>query len=156
MTPALIAPPHERPKCPVCGKISYSREGIHPQCAVHRADAKLRLIEKAKRDAEAAAVQAAGLNQLPGTSQLSHPLTGAPPMQEIPDRSIDQQVSQKLSSRGINSPCQVSVNTRRGEVTLSGLVQHPHQKNAAVQAANSVTGVKRVIDNLTIKPVVRY
>ena len=77
-------------------------------------------------------------------------------MQEVPDRTIDQQVTQKLSSRGIGSPCQVSVSSRRGEVTLSGHVQHSHQKNAAVQAANSVMGVKRVIDNLKIKAVVRY
>lgn len=77
-------------------------------------------------------------------------------MQEIPDRTLDQQVAQKLSNRGINSPSQVTVQTRRGEVTLSGIVQYPHQKNAAVQAATSVMGVKRVIDNLTVKPVVRY
>jgi osmotically-inducible protein OsmY len=77
-------------------------------------------------------------------------------MQKVPDRTIDQQITQKLSGRGINSPCQVTVQTRRGEVTLSGVVQHPHQKNAAVQAANAVLGVRRVIDNLTIKAVVRY
>ncbi|HZL88215.1 MAG TPA: BON domain-containing protein [Pirellulaceae bacterium] len=77
-------------------------------------------------------------------------------MQQIPDRTIDQQVAQKLSNRGINSPSQVTVQTRRGEVTLSGLVQYPHQKNSAVQVANSVMGVRRVIDNLTVKPVVRY
>ncbi|MEO1999894.1 MAG: hypothetical protein ABGZ17_32020 [Planctomycetaceae bacterium] len=26
--------------CPVCGEISYSRAGVHPQCAVLQADAK--------------------------------------------------------------------------------------------------------------------
>ena len=26
------------PACPVCGKPSYSRGGVHPQCAVARAD----------------------------------------------------------------------------------------------------------------------
>lgn len=77
-------------------------------------------------------------------------------MADIPDRTIDQQVTQKLSSRGINSPSQVTVQTRRGEVTLSGVVQHPHQKNSAVQVANSVMGVRRVIDNLTVKAVTRY
>ena len=77
-------------------------------------------------------------------------------MTEVPDRTIDQQVAQKLSTRGISSPCQVTVQTRRGEVTLSGMVQHPHQKNAAVQVATSVMGVRRVIDNLTVKAVVRY
>jgi hypothetical protein len=25
--------------CPICGERSYSREGIHPQCAVKQADA---------------------------------------------------------------------------------------------------------------------
>jgi hypothetical protein len=29
-----------RPACPVCGQTSYSREGIHPQCAVKQADDK--------------------------------------------------------------------------------------------------------------------
>ena len=77
-------------------------------------------------------------------------------MQDIPDRTIDQQVAQKLSSRGVNSPSQVTVSTRRGEVTLSGVVQFAHQKNAAVQAANSVMGVRRVIDNLSVKLVTRY
>jgi hypothetical protein len=34
--PKLIGPP--RAVCPVCGTTSYSRGGIHPQCAVARAD----------------------------------------------------------------------------------------------------------------------
>jgi len=29
-----------RPVCPVCGQTSYSRAGIHPQCAVKQADDK--------------------------------------------------------------------------------------------------------------------
>ncbi len=155
MTPTLTAPVRERPKCPVCGKFSYSSAGIHPQCAANRASAKQRVIDKAKREAEEAAATAAGLNPL-ADDHSSQSFPGVLQMQEIPDRTIDQQVTQKLSTRGLSSPCQVSVSTRRGEVTLSGLVQHPHQKNAAVQAANSVMGVKRVIDNLTVKAVVRY
>ena len=53
MTPALIAPPRERPMCPVCGKIAYSAAGIHPQCAVTHHDAKLRRLRPDKK-AEAA------------------------------------------------------------------------------------------------------
>jgi hypothetical protein len=34
--PAFIAV--KPPACPVCGKPSYSRGGVHPQCAVARAD----------------------------------------------------------------------------------------------------------------------
>lgn len=29
-----------KPLCPVCGHVSYSSAGIHPQCAVHTADLK--------------------------------------------------------------------------------------------------------------------
>lgn len=37
-SPILDVP--ERPHCPVCGEVSYSRGGIHPQCAQTQADEK--------------------------------------------------------------------------------------------------------------------
>lgn len=43
--------------CPICGKRSYSRDGIHPQCAVHQADAPRRerlAAEKKVRDQQKA------------------------------------------------------------------------------------------------------
>lgn len=49
--PLYVAKP--RPLCPVCGQPSYSRAGVHPQCAQDRAD-KVRMEQvKAKRDSEA-------------------------------------------------------------------------------------------------------
>ena len=36
-----------RSNCPVCGKPSYSATGLHPQCAVARADAISRAVLKA-------------------------------------------------------------------------------------------------------------
>ena len=38
-TRPLYAPPF-RKHCPVCGEISYSAAGIHPQCAVQQAEAQ--------------------------------------------------------------------------------------------------------------------
>lgn len=38
--PVPIGTQSRRPLCPVCGQTSYSREGIHPQCAVKQADDK--------------------------------------------------------------------------------------------------------------------
>lgn len=32
----LYTPVAQRPLCPVCGETSYSRQGIHPQCAEKR------------------------------------------------------------------------------------------------------------------------
>lgn len=42
--------------CPICGQVSYSRGGIHPQCAVQQADEpralRLRVARKVAADAE--------------------------------------------------------------------------------------------------------
>jgi hypothetical protein len=37
--PIPLLPESNGHPCPVCGKKSYSRAGIHPQCAVKQADA---------------------------------------------------------------------------------------------------------------------
>jgi hypothetical protein len=39
--------------CPVCGKRSYSREGVHPQCAVTQADAPRKIRLAAEKKAKA-------------------------------------------------------------------------------------------------------
>ena len=38
--PLPLQSPAQRQRCPVCGEPSYSRAGIHPQCAQRQADAK--------------------------------------------------------------------------------------------------------------------
>jgi osmotically-inducible protein OsmY len=68
------------------------------------------------------------------------------------DAALTQQVNNKLASRGIRSPCHVGVQTQDGNVTLSGTVRYAHQKGAAVQVTAGVTGVRRVIDQLTVRP----
>lgn len=45
--------------CPVCGVASYSRDGIHPQCAQKQADAPR--VAKIKADTKLAEKVAAGL-----------------------------------------------------------------------------------------------
>jgi osmotically-inducible protein OsmY len=40
-------------------------------------------------------------------------------------------------------------------VTLSGNVQYAHQKGAAVNAISGMDGVRRVIDQMTVKPAVK-
>ena len=51
-TPIVIEP--DSRKCPICGKPSYSRGGIHPQCAVTQADSprKMELAAQKKALAE--------------------------------------------------------------------------------------------------------
>ncbi len=66
------------------------------------------------------------------------------------DKVISQQVNRQLVKQGVSWPSKVHVETRSGEVTLSGSVQYFHQKQAAVGAAIGVTGVRRVVDELII------
>ncbi|MCI0358318.1 MAG: BON domain-containing protein [Planctomycetaceae bacterium] len=66
------------------------------------------------------------------------------------DQKISSDVQLKLANRGLRAPCNVAVNTKNGEVTLTGTVEYPHQKSAAVQAATSVAGVRRVTDQMTV------
>ena len=48
----IIAEPSNR-VCPVCGKTSYSKDGIHPQCAVALADEPRKLRLAAEKKAKA-------------------------------------------------------------------------------------------------------
>ena len=72
-----------------------------------------------------------------------------------PDQVITQQLTLKLANSGIRSPCQVTVAARNGDVTLTGTVQYPHQKVAAMRAASGIQGVRRVTDQMTVKPIKR-
>ncbi len=71
------------------------------------------------------------------------------------DKSIVQQVVQRLATRGLSSPCKIDVTSRNGEVTLTGPIQHAHQRATAKQAASTATGVRNVVDRLTVKPPVK-
>jgi len=48
--PKLIYFPANRRLCPVCGKVSYSRSGEHPQCAQARCDAAFKARLKKRTD----------------------------------------------------------------------------------------------------------
>lgn len=56
LKPVPLIPKIARNVCPICGKDSYSRGGIHPQCAVQQADEprnqRLKLERKKKAQLE--------------------------------------------------------------------------------------------------------
>ena len=68
------------------------------------------------------------------------------------DRTIVQQVTQRLATRGLRSPCRIDVQSKNGEVTLTGAIQYPYQRSAAMHAAASASGVRHVVDRMTVKP----
>jgi osmotically-inducible protein OsmY len=57
--------------------------------------------------------------------------------------------------RGVRSPCRIDVESKNGQVTLTGSIQYAHQRSAAVQAASSASGVRHVVDRLTITPAAK-
>ena len=73
-------------------------------------------------------------------------------MHDPKDDRITQQSTTNSHRAGFASPCRLAVQTANGQVTLSGIVQYAHQKGAAVSAISGMTGVRRVIDQMTVKP----
>lgn len=73
-------------------------------------------------------------------------------MQVIKDDQITRTVYNKLAARGFGSLGHLSVQTNDGLVTLVGTVRYAHQKTAALTAISGIGGIRRVIDQLTVRP----
>jgi BON domain-containing protein len=74
----------------------------------------------------------------------------------VPDSAITQKATQQISNRGLRTPCRISVQTRKGEVTLSGHVLYPHQRDAAIAAIRSIDGIRKVHDQIKVRPPVKH
>ena len=55
LKPVPLIPKRAKNLCPICGRDSYSRDGIHPQCAVQQADEPRN--QRLKRERETKKVQ---------------------------------------------------------------------------------------------------
>lgn len=71
--------------------------------------------------------------------------------QAMSDASISTAVQTKLTSDRVSNFARVDVDTERGVVNLSGVVQSAEQKARAEELARQVDGVKRVSNNLQIQ-----
>jgi osmotically-inducible protein OsmY len=70
------------------------------------------------------------------------------------DDHITRNVINKLASRGFGQS-HLTVCTSNGLVTVMGNVQYAHQKTGAMKAIAGMTGVRRVVNQVTVKPVAR-
>ena len=57
LKPVPIVPQRVTNLCPICGEASYSRDGIHPQCALQQADEPRNLRIRAAKKAEVKSVK---------------------------------------------------------------------------------------------------
>jgi osmotically-inducible protein OsmY len=67
------------------------------------------------------------------------------------DEAMKADVKGKIAEVYPTKATEIGVTVNSGVVTLSGTVDTTTQRNAIENAANSVHGVKSVIDNITIK-----
>jgi len=70
---------------------------------------------------------------------------------EVPDKALLQKVSKCVQQTGTGSQSKVTVNVRRGEVTVSGSIQYEMQRRNILRAAGRVSGVRRVVDQLQLQ-----
>ena len=70
--------------------------------------------------------------------------------ERIPDKTILSQVNKKLVRAGTQAKIIASVSG--GAVTLAGILQYDHQRRALIRVASQVSGVRNVIDQMTVQP----
>ncbi len=78
-------------------------------------------------------------------------LTGETMGENIDDTTITTTVKAKLAGDKGSTLTRVSVDTDRGVVQLSGVVQSAADKSRAGEIARSVSGVRRVVNNLQVQ-----
>jgi osmotically-inducible protein OsmY len=69
---------------------------------------------------------------------------------KIPDKTILQNITQKLLQPGTGSQNSIKAAIRNGDLTLSGTIQYEHHRRHIVRTATSIAGVRRVIDQLKV------
>jgi osmotically-inducible protein OsmY len=78
-------------------------------------------------------------------------LTGETMGQNIDDTNITTSVKTKLAAEKGITLTRVQVDTNRGVVQLTGVVDSAADRSKAEQVARSVGGVKSVVNNLQVK-----
>ena len=78
-------------------------------------------------------------------------LTGETMGQNIDDTTITTSVKTKLAAEKGITLTRVQVDTNRGVVQLTGVVDSAADRSKAEQVARSVGGVKSVVNNLQVK-----
>jgi osmotically-inducible protein OsmY len=78
-------------------------------------------------------------------------MTGETLGQNIDDTTITTSVKAKLAADKGATLTRVQVDTNRGVVQLSGVVDTAADRNRAAEVARSVGGVKQVVNNLQVR-----
>lgn len=78
-------------------------------------------------------------------------LTGKTLGENIDDASITAAVKAKLAGEKATTLTRIDVDTSRGVVYLTGIVENAAMKNRAAELARQVQGVRDVVNNLKVQ-----
>ena len=68
---------------------------------------------------------------------------------QIPDKALLKNVMEQFISKGV-SAVRLKASVSDGTATIEGIIEHDHQRRSIISVANSVAGVKNVIDLLQV------
>lgn len=69
---------------------------------------------------------------------------------QIPDKTLLKSVLQNMTRKGINSS-RVKATAQSGSITIAGTIDYDHERRSILNSVSSITGVKRVIDQLRVE-----
>ena len=78
-------------------------------------------------------------------------MTGKTAGENVDDASITTQVKTKLAAEKVATLTKVDVDTNKGTVYLTGNVENAAIKARATEIARAVSGVREVVNNLTVQ-----
>lgn len=78
-------------------------------------------------------------------------MTGKTAGENIDDASITAAVKAKLADETPGTLTRIDVDTNRGTVYLNGVVENETRRQRAAELASRVSGVRRVVNNLTVQ-----
>lgn len=69
---------------------------------------------------------------------------------EVPDKTLLKSVLQSMTRKGVNAH-RVKATVQAGSVTIVGTIDYDHERRLITNSVSSITGVKRVIDQLRVE-----
>ena len=69
---------------------------------------------------------------------------------QVPDKTLLKNVLQRMTRKGIGS-ARIKATVRSGDVTIAGTIDYEHERRSILNSVNSVSGAKRVVDQLRVE-----
>lgn len=73
---------------------------------------------------------------------------------QIPDKTLLKSVMQQFIRKGVTAG-RIKASVSGGTVTIAGTIDYDHQRRSILNAANGVTGVRNVVDQLRVEKTKR-